>query len=164
MPQGRYTTVIDRLRPGAAAAGEIVHLDGRVLGRHDGVTRYTVGQRRGLDVAVGEPLFVVRLDADRRQVIVGPREALLDRRCTLKETNWLGDEPSIEDAARAARPCSRACARPGRRRRRGCALGGRRGVVGSTRPRRRSRPARPACSTTRPSPSRVLGGGFIARD
>jgi len=73
VPEGRYTTIVDRLRPHGALAGDIVHLDGRLLGRHEGVTRYTVGQRRGLNVAVGEPLFVVRVDADRREVIVGPR-------------------------------------------------------------------------------------------
>src|SRR6185312_6795494 len=77
VPEGKYTTVIDRLRPEGAVPGEIVHLDGRVLGRHEGVTRYTIGQRRGLNVAVGDPLFVVRIDADSRQVIVGAREALL---------------------------------------------------------------------------------------
>jgi tRNA-uridine 2-sulfurtransferase len=92
VPEGRYTTVIDRLRPHGAEPGDIVHLDGRVLGRHEGVTRYTIGQRRGLNVAVGDPLFVVRIDADRRQVIVGPREALLTTACTLKETNWLGED------------------------------------------------------------------------
>jgi tRNA-specific 2-thiouridylase len=69
-----------------------------VLGRHEGVTRYTIGQRRGLNIAVGDPLFVVRIDADARQVIVGPREALLTRALTLKETNWLGETPTIEDA------------------------------------------------------------------
>jgi tRNA-specific 2-thiouridylase len=99
VPEGKYTTVIDRLRPHGALPGEIVHLDGRVLGRHEGVTRYTVGQRRGLIVAVGEPLFVVRIDADARQVIVGPREALLTTALTLKETNWLGDQPTLADAA-----------------------------------------------------------------
>src|SRR5580704_3375869 len=104
VPEGRYTTVIDRLRPQGAAPGEIVHLDGRVLGQHEGVTRYTVGQRRGLNIAVGEPLFVVRVDADRREVIVGPREALLVSSLTLKETNWLGDAPSIEAAARDRAP------------------------------------------------------------
>ncbi|MBA3811813.1 MAG: tRNA 2-thiouridine(34) synthase MnmA, partial [Caulobacteraceae bacterium] len=77
VPQGRYTTVIDRLRGAGDLAGDIVHLDGRVLGRHVGVGGYTVGQRRGLNIAVGEPLFVARLDAARREVIVGPREALL---------------------------------------------------------------------------------------
>src|SRR6186713_368893 len=86
VPEGRYTTIIDRLRPHGAEPGDIVHLDGRVLGRHEGVTRYTIGQRRGLNVAVGDPLFVVRLDADKRQVIVGPREALLTQALSLKET------------------------------------------------------------------------------
>lgn len=104
VPEGRYTTVIDRLRPHGAEPGDIVHMDGRVLGRHEGVTRYTIGQRRGLNVAVGDPLFVVRIDADQRQVIVGPREALLTRALTLKETNWLGEGASIEAAALAGRP------------------------------------------------------------
>ncbi|HUO23760.1 MAG TPA: tRNA 2-thiouridine(34) synthase MnmA [Caulobacteraceae bacterium] len=99
VPQGKYTTVIDRLRPQGALPGEIVHLDGRVLGRHEGVTRYTVGQRRGLTVAVGEPLFVVRIDAEARQVIVGPREALLTSALTLKDSNWLGDQPTLAQAA-----------------------------------------------------------------
>ncbi|THD81286.1 MAG: tRNA 2-thiouridine(34) synthase MnmA [Phenylobacterium sp.] len=104
VPEGRYTTVIDRLRPHGAEPGDIVHLDGRVLGRHDGVTRYTIGQRRGLNVAVGDPLFVVRIDAQARQVIVGPREALLTHALTLKETNWIGDGPSIAAACAAQRP------------------------------------------------------------
>jgi len=101
VPEGRYTTVIDRLRPQGALPGDIVHVDGRVLGRHEGITRYTVGQRRGLNIAVGDPLFVVKLDAAARQVIVGPREALMTRALTLKETNWLGDQPTIEAAAAA---------------------------------------------------------------
>jgi tRNA-uridine 2-sulfurtransferase len=104
VPEGRYTTIVDRLRPQGALPGDIVHLDGRRLGRHEGVTRYTVGQRRGLNVAVGEPLFVVRLDADRREVIVGPREALLVGALTLKETNWLGDAASLAAAAAAGLP------------------------------------------------------------
>jgi len=99
VPEGRYTTVIDRLRPQGAEPGDIVHLDGRVLGRHEGITRYTVGQRRGLNVAVGDPLFVVRLDVDKRQVIVGPREALLTSGLTLNEINWLGGQPTFADAA-----------------------------------------------------------------
>jgi tRNA-specific 2-thiouridylase len=70
-----------------------------VLGRHEGVTRYTVGQRRGLHIAVGDPLFVVKLDAEARRVIVGPREALLTCALTMKETNWLGDQPSLAGAA-----------------------------------------------------------------
>ena len=97
VPTGRYTTIVDRLRPNAAMAGEIVHLDGRVLGRHEGITRFTIGQRRGLGIGAAEPntepLFVVGLDPARKQVIVGPREALLTRRLTLREVNWLGDIP-----------------------------------------------------------------------
>ena len=99
VPEGKYTTVIDRLRPHGAEPGDIVHLDGRVLGRHEGVTRYTVGQRRGLNVAVGDPLFVVRIDADARQVIVGPREALLTASCALTEMNWIGDQSLAAAAA-----------------------------------------------------------------
>ena len=104
VPEGRYTTVIDRLRPQGAVAGDIVHQDGRVLGRHEGVTRYTIGQRRGLNVAVGDPLYVVRIDAPSHQVIVGPREALLTTACVLKETNWLGDGPDIQTASLAEKP------------------------------------------------------------
>ncbi|MDB5428323.1 MAG: trmU, partial [Phenylobacterium sp.] len=104
VPEGRYTTVIDRLRPHGAEPGDIVHLDGRTLGRHEGVTRYTIGQRRGLNVAVGDPLFVVRIDADARRVIVGPREALLTHALTLKEMNWIGDGASLEAACDAGRP------------------------------------------------------------
>jgi len=95
VPTGRYTTIVERLRPGAADPGDIVHLDGRILGRHDGIVRYTIGQRRGLGLGASEPdsepLFVVRLDPARRQVIVGPREALETRRLVLHDLNWLGD-------------------------------------------------------------------------
>jgi len=90
VPQGHYAAVIERLRPGASAPGLIEHVDGRVLGRHDGILKYTIGQRRGLGIAVGDPLFVVALHAETRKVIVGPREALLTRRLRLREVNWLG--------------------------------------------------------------------------
>ena len=88
---GRYTDVIERLKPGAAEPGDIVDLDGRVLGRHHGIIHFTVGQRRGLGIAAGEPLYVVRLDAATRRVVVGPREALRTRRMRLRDVNWLGD-------------------------------------------------------------------------
>jgi tRNA-specific 2-thiouridylase len=91
VPSGRYADVIERLKPGAAEAGDIVHIDGRVLGRHDGIIHYTIGQRRGIGVALGEPLYVVHLDPVGRRVIVGPREALATRRLHLKQVNWLGD-------------------------------------------------------------------------
>ncbi|HEY0650588.1 tRNA 2-thiouridine(34) synthase MnmA [Phenylobacterium sp.] len=161
VPEGRYTTVIDRLRPHGAEAGDIVHLDGRTLGRHEGVTRYTIGQRRGLNVAVGDPLFVVKIDADKRQVIVGPREALLTHALTLKETNWIGDMPSIATACDAGRPVlarvrSTREPAPGR-------LGlvdGAPGVIFDA-PEEGVAPGQ-ACVLYAPeAPSRVLGGGFI---
>lgn len=92
VPEGSYATVVEKLRPGSGRGGEIVHLDGRVLGAHDGVIHYTIGQRRGLGVATGEPLYVVKIDAAARHVIVGPREALLTAGLTMEELNWLGDE------------------------------------------------------------------------
>jgi tRNA-specific 2-thiouridylase len=162
VPEGRYTTIIDRLRPHGAEPGDIVHIDGRVLGRHEGVTRYTIGQRRGLNVAVGDPLFVVRIDADARQVIVGPREALLTRALTLKETNWLGDEAAIEAACAAgrsvlARVRSTREPAPGRL----ALVDGAPGVVFDA-PEEGVAPGQ-ACVLYAPeTPTRVLGGGFIA--
>jgi tRNA-specific 2-thiouridylase len=161
VPEGRYTTVIDRLRPHGAEPGDIVHLDGRVLGHHEGVTRYTIGQRRGLNVAVGDPLFVVRIDADRRQVIVGPREALLTQALRLKETNWIGEGVSIEAACAAARP---ALARVRSTREpvaaRLALVDGRPGVVFNA-SEEGVAPGQ-ACVLYAPeAPSRVLGGGFI---
>ncbi|SHG78197.1 tRNA (5-methylaminomethyl-2-thiouridylate)-methyltransferase [Kaistia soli DSM 19436] len=99
VPGGRYADVIARLRPHAAEPGEVVHLDGAVLGRHEGIIHYTIGQRRGLGVAAGEPLYVVALDAARRRVIVGPRSALAVRRLVLRDVNWLGDRPLSDHGA-----------------------------------------------------------------
>ena len=100
VPEGRYADVIEKLKPGAAQPGEIVHLDGRVLGRHPGIVNFTVGQRRGLGVAAGKPLYVVGLDPVRREVRVGPREALAVRRIRIGDVNWLGDVALSEAAAR----------------------------------------------------------------
>ena len=91
VPSGRYAQVIERLRPGAAAPGDIVDVEGNVLGRHDGIIHFTVGQRRGLRVATGHPLYVVRLEAATRRVVVGPREALRVAAMQLRDVNWLGD-------------------------------------------------------------------------
>jgi tRNA-uridine 2-sulfurtransferase len=99
VPTGHYAEVIERLRPGAAAPGDIVDLDGGVLGRHDGIIHFTIGQRRGLGIATGSPLYVVRLDAAARRVVVGPRAALRTSGMRLREVNWLGDG-SIEQAVR----------------------------------------------------------------
>jgi tRNA-specific 2-thiouridylase len=159
VPSGKYSDVIERLRPGAAEPGDIVDLEGNVLGRHDGVIHYTVGQRRGLGLATGEPLFVVKLDAARRQVIVGPREALLVHRIEIGQINWLGDAPlaalgeglDVLAKVRSTRP-----AVPGRicQSRQGFAEvtleAGEEGVAPGQ-----------ACVLYGPDGSRVLGGGFI---
>lgn len=93
VPRGRYTDVIERLRPGAVDRGRIVHVDGRTLGTHDGIVHFTIGQRRGLGIADSEPLYVVRLDAARREVVVGPRSSLQAHWIVLRNVNWLGDGP-----------------------------------------------------------------------
>ncbi len=91
VPEGGYADVIERLRPGAGEPGEIAHLDGRVLGEHKGIIYYTIGQRRGIGIGGGDPLYVIKLDPVKKQVIVGPREALEISRVDIKELNWLGD-------------------------------------------------------------------------
>ena len=162
VPEGRYVTVIDRLRPAAEEGGDIVHVDGRVLGRHQGVSRYTVGQRRGLGVAVGDPLFVVRLDPSARQVIVGPREALLARGLSLSETNWLGDEPSLAAAAGNAKPVLarvRSTREPAPARLR---VGDQGVEVVFDTPEEAVAPGQACVLYDAATPSRVLGGGFIA--
>ena len=127
VPTGHYADIIERLRPGAAGPGEIVDRDGRVLGHHDGIIHFTVGQRRGLGISTGSPLYVVRLDAAARRVVVGPRDALRTSRITLRDINWLGDGTIDEALAqrrevfvkvRSTRPPRPAWLRGGRRRHR----------------------------------------------
>ena len=91
VPTGRYTDIIGRLRPDAMQPGDIVDLDGRAIGQHQGVANFTVGQRKGLGIAASAPLYVVKLDAARRRVVVGPREALRMDRIVLRDVNWIGD-------------------------------------------------------------------------
>ncbi|SFH34452.1 tRNA (5-methylaminomethyl-2-thiouridylate)-methyltransferase [Palleronia marisminoris] len=94
VPNGDYASVIEKLRPGAADPGEIIDVDGHVLGTHEGVIHYTVGQRRGLGIGgLAEPLYVVKLDVEKRHVIVGPKELLSTRIVPVREINWLGDAP-----------------------------------------------------------------------
>ena len=153
VPEGRYARVVERLRPGAAEPGEIVDLEGRVLGRHEGVIHFTVGQRRGLGIAAAEPLYVVRLDAASRRVVVGPRAALGSTGALLREINWLGGEaPEPEGLPvavklRSASPAMPALLFPG-------------GEVRFAAPEAAVAPGQ-ACVFYRGS--RVLGGGFIAR-
>jgi tRNA-specific 2-thiouridylase len=102
VPTGRYTDVIERLKPNAMEPGDIVDLAGRVIGQHHGIAHFTIGQRRGLGIAASAPLYVVHLDADMRRVVVGPREALSVRRVRLRDVNWIGDG-SLDEAAAAGR-------------------------------------------------------------
>ncbi len=98
VPTGGYAAVIEKVRPGAAEPGEIRHVDGRVLGAHAGIIHYTIGQRKGLGGGSADgPLYVVKLDALHKRVIVGPREALAQSDFTIKELNWLGAEGARED-------------------------------------------------------------------
>jgi tRNA-specific 2-thiouridylase len=158
VPAGHYSQMIERLRPEAAAPGEIVHVDGRVLGRHAGIIHCTIGQRRGLGVASGAPLYVVSLDAARRRVVVGPREALNKRRIGLRDINWLGDgaladlpAEGLEIAARVRSTREPAPARLTRR-----------GEVELYDPETGVSPGQ-ACVfyASRDPEARVLGGGFI---
>ncbi len=120
VPNGNYASVIEKLRPGAAEPGEIVHADGRVLGRHDGVIHYTIGQRRGLGIGgLEEPLYVVKLDVDTQRVIVGPKDMLATRTVPVREINWLGDEDfqsrpewHVSVKVRSTRPPREAVIRP----------------------------------------------------
>jgi tRNA-specific 2-thiouridylase len=162
VPEGKYSTLIDKLRPHAAGAGEIVHLDGRVLGRHEGVSRYTVGQRRGLNVAVGDPLFVVKLDPSAKRVIVGPRAALLTRALSLNEINWLGDQPSLEAAAEVGLPVLarvRSTRDPAPAR---LAIEDGRAAVVFDAAEEGVSPGQACVLYDAEAPSRLLGGGFIA--
>ncbi|RWR31484.1 tRNA 2-thiouridine(34) synthase MnmA [Sinirhodobacter populi] len=120
VPNGNYASVIEKLRPGAADPGEIVDLQGNVLGTHRGVIHYTIGQRRGLGIGgLEDPLYVVKLDADNRRVVVGPKEALSTRIIPVREINWLGDAPMMSRAewhlsvkVRSTRPPREAILRP----------------------------------------------------
>lgn len=120
VPNGDYASVIRKLRPEAAAPGNIVDTNGRVLARHDGVINYTIGQRRGLGIGgLADPLYVVKLDADARHVIVGPKELLATRTVPIREVNWLGDAPfdsrsewHVGVKVRSTRPPTDAVIRP----------------------------------------------------
>ena len=162
MPNGDYAAVIEKLRPGAAEPGEIVDVDGNVLGRHPGVLRYTVGQRRGLGIGGGAPLYVVRLEPEARRVVVGPREALAVAEIPLGPVNWLGDGAfadapeggwEVEAKVRSARPPAPARVTP---RADGTA------TVALAAPEDGVAPGQ-ACVFYEVGGTRVLGGGWIAR-
>ena len=159
VPNGNYAAVIEKLRPGAAEPGDIIHADGRVLGQHDGVIHYTIGQRRGLGIGgLSEPLYVVRLDVEGKQVIVGPKELLATRKVPLREINWLGDAPfestpewHVAVKVRSTRPPREAIIRP---------LGADTAEVELLTPEEGVSPGQ-ACVFYDTRGSRILGGGWI---
>ncbi|THD84468.1 tRNA 2-thiouridine(34) synthase MnmA [Aliigemmobacter aestuarii] len=161
VPNGNYAAVIEKLRPGAADPGEIVDMDGRVLGSHRGVIHYTIGQRKGLGIGgLEEPLYVVRLDPDARRVIVGPKAALSTRTIPVREINWLGDAPFASQAewhvnvkVRSTRPPAPAIVRP---------LSASEAEVELLTPED-GVSAGQACVFYAPEGSRILGGGWIWR-
>ena len=161
VPNGNYAAVIEKLRPGAGEPGDIVDMDGAVLGTHNGVIHYTIGQRRGLGIGgLSDPLYVVKLDPDARHVVVGPKEALSTRIVPLREINWLGDTPlssqpewHIEVKIRATRPPRAAILRP---------LSDTEATVELLNAEEGVSPGQ-ACVFYATEGSRVLGGGWIWR-
>ena len=161
VPDGDYASVILKLRPEADAPGDIVTHEGRVLAQHDGVINFTIGQRRGLGIGgLTEPLYVVKLDADRRQVVVGPKHLLATRTIPVKEVNWLGDdaftdqkERHIAVRVRSTRPPADAILRP---------LSDTTAEVELLSPEEGISPGQ-ACVFYDPDSSRIFGGGWIHR-
>jgi tRNA-uridine 2-sulfurtransferase len=161
VPNGNYAAVIEKLRPGVAAPGDIVDLSGNVVGQHNGVIHYTVGQRRGLGIGgLGDPVYVVRLDAENRRVIVGPKAALSTRVVPVREINWLGDAPLDSRAewtamvkVRSTRPPREAVIRP---------LSPTTAEVELIAPEDGVSPGQ-ACVFYAPEGTRVLGGGWVWR-
>lgn len=161
VPNGNYAAVIEKLRPGAAEPGDIVDTDGNILGQHEGVIHYTIGQRRGLGIGgLAEPLFVTSLDVDKRQVIVGPKELLATRTIPVREINWLGDAPLSSQKewhvlvrVRSTRPPREAIIRP---------ISDTEAEVELITPEEGVSPGQ-ACVFYDPDSPRILGGGWIWR-
>jgi tRNA-specific 2-thiouridylase len=161
VPNGDYAAVIKKLRPDAAQPGDIVDPEGRVLGQHTGVIHYTIGQRRGLGIGgLADPLYVVKLDADAKQVVVGPREMLATRTIPVREINWLGDQPMMSRAewhvgvrVRSTRPPTEAIIRP---------LSDTEATVELLTPEQGVSPGQ-ACVFYDMDSSRIFGGGWIWR-
>ena len=161
VPNGDYASVIEKLRPGAAEPGDIVHADGRVLAQHNGVIHYTIGQRRGLGIGgLSEPLYVVSLDVDKKHVVVGPKELLSTRIVPVAEINWLGDEPLMSKEAwnisvkvRSTRPPREAILRP---------ISERHAEIELLNPEEGVSPGQ-ACVFYETEGSRIFGGGWITK-
>jgi len=164
VPDGDYAKVVKRLRPESVEPGDIVGLDGVIVGRHDGIVHFTVGQRRGLDLGrrsgtENDPLYVVRLEPERRQVVVGPRGALGKCEIALRDVNWIGpglDGPlPVQVRLRSVQPL-----RPATLERTG--QGG--ATVRFDEPEYGVSPGQACVAYDAATGSRVLGGGFIRRE
>ena len=159
VPNGDYASVIRKLRPEAADPGHIVDTNGTVLGNHDGVIHYTIGQRRGLGIGgLADPIYVVKLDAERKEVIVGPKEMLATRSVPVREINWLGDtdltkqdEWHVAVKVRSTRPPRDAILRP---------ISATEATVELLTPEEGVSPGQ-ACVFYDPESSRIFGGGWI---
>ena len=166
VPNGDYASVVQKLRPESVEPGDIVDMAGVVLGRHDGIVRFTVGQRRGLALGertgtVNQPLFVVRLEPETRRVVVGPRAALGKDEIMLHDVNWIGPEVSgvlpVQVKVRSAqelRPAALELTEEG------AAAGA---IVRFDEPEIGVSPGQACVIYDAESGSRVLGGGFIRR-
>lgn len=159
VPNGDYASVILKLRPEAADPGNIVHADGRILGPHDGVINYTIGQRRGLGIGgLADPLYVVKLDPDTKSVVVGPKDMLATRTVPVREINWLGDEDFTSQEewhlavkVRSTRPPTEAVIRP---------ISATEATVELVAAEQGVSPGQ-ACVFYDPTSSRIYGGGWI---
>ena len=158
VPEGRYTGIVNRMKPDAARPGDIVDMTGKVLGRHDGIVNFTVGQRKGLGLSGNEePLFVLKLDPVNARVVVGPRTALGSSCITLRDVNWLGPQDAPFEArvkVRSMRPPVAATVTP---------LAGGAARVELAAPEDAIAPGQ-ACVFYEMDGSRVLGGGWIAAE
>ncbi|MDE1938729.1 MAG: tRNA 2-thiouridine(34) synthase MnmA [Alphaproteobacteria bacterium] len=151
---GRYAGLVAKLKPEAVCPGEIVDEAGQVIGRHDGVIRFTVGQRKGLGLSGnGEPLFVLKIDAARARVVVGPRSSLRTRNILLRDVNWLADPSAAADCSVKVRSMRAPVAASV------TAADGRRAAVELAEPEEAIAPGQ-ACVFYKGA--RVLGGGWIA--
>ena len=159
VPNGNYASVIEKLRPDAADPGDIVDMNGNVLAQHNGVIHYTIGQRRGLGIGGLEtPLYVVKLDVEKKHVIVGPKEALATRTVPIREINWLGDAPfnsqsewHVNVRVRSTKPPMPAVIRP---------LSDTQATVELLTPEEGVSPGQ-ACVFYEDGSTRILGGGWI---
>ncbi len=162
VPDGNYASIVSRLRPEAVEPGEIVDMAGRVVGRHDGIVRFTVGQRRGLAIGdrngtANDPLYVVRLEPEARRVVVGPRSALGRDEIVLYDVNWIGPDP-VGALKVQVRVRSSQALRPAE-----IELSGAGAVVRFAEPEIGVSPGQACVVYDAESGSRVLGGGFIRR-